>query len=229
MAGPPLDLGAPRADELASIGADLARLAEGGERAFETLWRRFQPALAVLLAGKFRASIDPALRPRLDDEIEDILQETAISAFSKLREFRYRGPGSLLAWLSTIATRAGLDRVDYWKAGKRHPRLERALPGEGSSSTSASPGGRPIAHTGRGPSSEAALEERRRQVAEVLGGLSDRHHQIVFLRFFAGADWNEVAELVGSPSGEAVAMECVRKVFPEIAARLARQRQGGPG
>jgi hypothetical protein len=43
----------------------------------------------------------------------------------------------------------------------------------------------------------------------------------VLLRFFAGADWNEIAEIIGAPSGDAVAMECVRKVFPSIAGALA--------
>ena len=56
-----------------------------------------------------------------------------------------------------------------------------------------------------------------------LASLSDRHHTIVLWRFFAGAEWSEIAQEIGAPSGDAVRMECYLKVFPAIAAVLAKR------
>ena len=67
------------------------------------------------------------------------------------------------------------------------------------------------------------LSETRRRIAGVLGDLSDRHHQIVLLRFFAGADWDEIAGQVGAPSAATVKKECLLRILPRVAAALGRR------
>ncbi len=226
---PPLpDLAAPSPREFEGTRADLDRWLSGDERAFDSLWRRYRPALEVLVAGRIRARLEERLRPRLDAEAEDLLQEAAITILAKLRGFEYRGPGTLLAWMSRIAENAVRDRVDYWRAGKRHPGAERISPAATRPTGSGIPSGLP--HAGPGPATQADIAERRRRVAAALATLSERHHAIAFLRFFGGADWSEIAREVSSPSADAVRMECYGKVVPALAAALSKAAgQAGGG
>ena len=204
--------------------ADLDAFSSGDSRAFARLWQRLHPACEVLLAGRFRAALEPALRSHLEAELEDILQESAVTVFRQLGRFEYRGPGSLLAWAGTIALRAARDRVTYWKAGKRSPRSRHpgAFPNADSSGGSAAS----VADPGSGPVSQLFLAEKRRRLAEALATLPERYQTIVLWRFFAGAQWSEIAAEVGSPSAEAVKMECLLKVLPAIAAALPSQGNG---
>jgi len=214
------DLAAAPRDEFGRTQADLTAFTGGDSHAFERLWQRFRPACEVLLIGRFRHGLEPALRARLEDELEDVLQDTAMTVFRDLRGFQYRGRGSLLAWIGTIAMRTAADRVDYWRTGKRNPALVQRVGPESGSSIA------PAVHL-RDPGSGAATRvnrsERRRMLAEVLATLPERYHTIVMWRFFAGAEWAEIAAEVGSPSGDAVKMECLVKVLPAIATGLQRR------
>ena len=213
--------GVPR-DEFERTQADLSAFTGGDSRAFERLWQRFRPACEVLLVGRFRNGLEPALRARLEDELEDILQDTALTVFRDLRGFQYRGRGSLLAWIGTIATHTAADRVDYWRTGKRNPKLvQRVGPDSGSSMAPAVEPRDP----GSGAATQVGKSERRRMLGEVLATLPERFQTIVMWRFFAGAEWAEIAAEVGSPSADAVKMECLVKVLPAIAAALQGRRR----
>ena len=143
---------------------------------------------------------------------------------AKLPGFEYRGPGSFLAWMGQVATFVVAERADYWRREKRNPGLERPLPEGGQSGNSDSSTGSAALHRRTpGPSTVAALAERRRRIAEALASLSDRHHTIVHWRFFGGAEWSEIAEEIGAPSADAVRMECYLKVFPALAKSSIRQ------
>src|SRR5262249_55354938 len=157
------DLAPPPPDQFERTRADLHRWIAGDERAFDSLWRRYRPALQVLLAGRIRAGLEERLRPRLDAEAEDLLQEAAITVLAKLRESGYGGPGSLLAWMGRTAENAVRDRADYGRAGRRYPgseRGERAAPD--ATGSPSSPG---LPDPGPGPATQADLDERRRRVA----------------------------------------------------------------
>ncbi|HEX6810865.1 MAG TPA: sigma-70 family RNA polymerase sigma factor [Planctomycetota bacterium] len=211
--------GAPP-DEFERTQADLAAFTAGDSRAFERLWRRFRPACEVLLLGRFRHGLEPALRALLEDELEDILQETALAVFRELPAFRYRGRGSLVAWIGTVAMHTAADRVDYWRAGKRNPATLRRAGAEGGNSTAGAIDPR---DPGSGAVTRVNRSERRRLLAEVLATLPERYQTIVLWRFFAGAEWAEIAAEVGSPSADAVKMECLTKVLPAIAAAMPAQ------
>ncbi len=215
------DLGVPEACDFGSTAAQVAAATKGGEQAFERLWQRYRPALEILLAGKFRSSLDPILRSRLESEMEDILQEVALEVHKRLRTFEYRGEGSLLAWMATIATRKAKDRAVYWKADRRRPHQERPFAAGKArpAGSESSRGSQPLDPRPR-PSTQAELAEKRRKVAVVLAKLSDRDHDIVLLRFFAGAEWEEIASEIGATSGEAVKKECFRRILPAIATAL---------
>lgn len=46
-----------------------------------------------------------------DDEANDLMQETLIKALEKIDSFRYRGEGSLYAWISRIAVNLALNQL----------------------------------------------------------------------------------------------------------------------
>lgn len=213
------DPGAPATAEFTRTRADLARWRAGDVAAFDELWRRYHPALEVLIAGRIRAGVPAALRVRL--EADDVVQEVAATVFAKLGEFEYRGPGSVLAWMSVIAQRTVNDWLDYWRAGKRHPGSELPPSARGGGETTQSPWGRHVDRAS-GPATEFATRERRRRLAAAMADLSEREHVIVFWKFFGGASWTEIAAEVGAPSGDAVRKECYLKVFPALALLLAR-------
>ncbi|HET6201913.1 MAG TPA: sigma-70 family RNA polymerase sigma factor [Planctomycetota bacterium] len=219
-----LDIGGATPAEAGRTLADLDAFRHGDEQAFEKIWRRFLPALEILIRGRIRSGLGPSLRARLDAETDDIIQEVSIRVLAKLPDFEYRGPGSLLAWMSKVAGFVVAERADYWRRDKRNPGLERPLPASGDSSVSdPSPGNPVLLRPSPGPSTAFDLAEKRKRLATALADLSERHHTIVLWRFFAGAEWSDIAKEIGAPSGDAVRMECYLKVFPVLAAALTKR------
>lgn len=216
-----VDLGAPAAADFTRTRGDLARWSTGDATAFDELWRRYRPGLEILVASRIRSTIEPTLRGRLD--ADDVLQDVALTVLGKLGEFDYRGPGSLLAWMTRIATHTINDWLDYWRAGKRHPRVEipAARLGDGTSTTQ-HPAAMRLADSTVGQATALAARERRRRLAVAMADLPEREHGIVLSRFFFGASWGEIATLVGAASAEAVRKECYLKAFPALAAALAK-------
>jgi DNA-directed RNA polymerase specialized sigma24 family protein len=74
----------------------LARIGQGDEAAFTTLFEKYQNRLALLIHYK----LSPGLRRMAD--VDDVLQETFFEAFRDLKQFRYQKPGGFLGWLSRI-------------------------------------------------------------------------------------------------------------------------------
>jgi RNA polymerase sigma factor (sigma-70 family) len=226
--GNPLDLLGPARQRPEETLHDIEALRRGETQAFDRLWKRYRPALEILVAGRIRSGLDPVLASRLDAEVDDLLQEVAIRTLAKFPEFEYRGLGSVLSWMSAIASFVVQERVQYWTAEKRNPHLERPLaapaPTGGDSDPRSPP---PLRHRGSSPSSALHLAERRRRIGAALAALPERQHAIVFLRFYGGAEWDEIAREVGAPSGDAVRMECYLKIFPQLSTLLARPARDG--
>jgi RNA polymerase sigma factor (sigma-70 family) len=217
------NLGKPTPEELSRTRCDLNRFLEGDEAAFAVLWDRFRPAIDIHLRARARSRVAEArLRARFEAEFEDLVQEVAVTVCRRLPSFEYREPGSLLAWICGIATNHLNDWIDHWKAGKRTPRIERSL-AERRSKILSSLGslGSAIPSPSMGPCTNAENSERRRKIADALGELPERFHQIVILRIFADATWEDIAKEVGSPSADAVRMEFAGKVLPAVRRALA--------
>lgn len=208
--------GAPPRVEFTRTRGDLDRLRRGDAQAFEDIWRRYAPALEMVIATRIRPRLEPELQARID--IDDILQVAARKVQEKLPGFEYRGPGSVLAWMTAIVQHVVTDMVDYWRAGVRDVRREHAL-----EPRDAGTGSRRIAVAapGSGPATEASRSEQRRAVASALNRLSERHQTIVILRFFAGATWDGIAsDLAEHVGGDAIRMEFNGKVLPLLATLL---------
>jgi RNA polymerase sigma-70 factor (ECF subfamily) len=88
----------------------------GDQEAFTSLFRIYSPRLAVLIHYK----LGPALRGRI--EVDDILQETFMTALRQLPAFSYRSPGSFMKWLTRIAEHAIVDASRYHGRQKRSPK-----------------------------------------------------------------------------------------------------------
>jgi len=199
---------------------DVRSFVEGDEAAFERIWVRYRQALEVFVLGRIRANLDPALRAHLDAEVQDLLQETALRVFEKLGDFEYRGPSSILAWMSRIATNVVQERGRHWKAEKRDVRRERPVPS--GTAREGTPYPDVVLRASRpGPSTSADLAERRRKVAAALATLTERDHTIVFWRFFGGAEWEEIAREIRAPSADAVRKECNGRILRALASVLA--------
>jgi RNA polymerase sigma factor (sigma-70 family) len=218
------NLGKPSREELSRTRFDLRRFLAGDEGAFAILWNRFRPAIEVHLRARARSRVgDSRLRARFEAEFEDLTQEVAVTVCKRLPSFEYREPGSLLAWMCGIATNHLNDWIDHWKAGKRTPRIERSLAERPSHVLTAPESlGSAIRSPSQGPRTKAEDAERRRRIADALGELPERYHQIVILRVFAESTWEDIANEVGSPSADAVRMEFAGKVLPAVRRVLAR-------
>jgi RNA polymerase sigma factor (sigma-70 family) len=219
-AADPVALGGLSPGEAPKTLLDVRAFSKGDDSAFERIWIRYRPTLEVFVLGRVRAGLNPALRAHLDAEVQDLLQETALRVFEKLRDFEYRGPGSILAWMSRIATNVVQERGRHWRAEKRDVRRERPLPP--AAARDGTPYPEVVLRASRpGPSTSADLAERRRRVAAALATLSERDHTIVFWRFFGGAEWEEIAREVRAPSADAVRKECNGRILPALASVLA--------
>jgi RNA polymerase sigma factor (sigma-70 family) len=212
-------LGAPAPVDFTNTVGDLARLRRGDDRAFDDLWRRYTPLLEMVFATRIRPRLEPDLRARID--VDDVLQVAARKVQEKLPEFEYRGPGSVLAWMTAILQHVVTDMIDYWRAGIRDVRRERVLE-HGNADTQSRRTVLP--DPGSGPVTRAKQSERRRSVSAALEQLGERHQTIVMLRFFAGATWDEIAAELGEQvGGDAIRMEISGKVLPLLATLLPEE------
>src|SRR5262245_38567219 len=74
-----------------------------------------------ILASKYRPQLETLIHVRLGPrlrsivEAEDVIQETYLSAFTSLRKFEWRGNGSFIHWLRSIAENVirNLDRRHF--------------------------------------------------------------------------------------------------------------------
>lgn len=216
-----LSLGGPSPQDPEITRIALIAVRGGDESAFRQLWERVHPAIEVHLLGRVRGSIDATLRQHLDADLDDILQDVGVTVFRRVRDFEYRGPGSLVAWSIQVCNFVVKDWIDHWRSGKRNPRREVRISSVAGADTSMTHDLQKfIRDTATGPATSADRRETSRRVAEALETLDEREHQIVMLRYFGGAEWNEVASSVGATSGDAVRMKCFKKIIPKLAVRL---------
>jgi RNA polymerase sigma-70 factor (ECF subfamily) len=202
---------APLAD-FSRTRAELDRWRSGDQDAFESLWRRYRPALEILIARRIRGIHSAGVRSRI--EVEDILQDTGLVVHQHLAQFEYLGPGSLFAWMQVIAAHQVQDSMDRWSAQKRDPLRERTA-GAGRDDQAGS--ALQVRDPGPGPSTAVSLEEERDRVRRAVAELPEREHRLVMLRQYFGAEWAEIARELAAPSAEAV-----RKEHARLLAHLGR-------
>jgi RNA polymerase sigma-70 factor (ECF subfamily) len=186
----------PRAPHGDSSGWDVTRSIE--------LIRRAQdgdsPALNRLLEryyDRVRLVVNMRMGPRLRGytEVDDIIQETFVTAASKLDAFEVRDEWSFINWLSRIAEHKITDAVDHFHRQKRDRRREHGFsPRADSSATSTLGDFEPLANTTL-PGEKAIHKEEMDFIADCLQELSEDHREVFIQRHFVNPDgsWDEIA------------------------------------
>lgn len=196
--------------------SDLQLWKNGDEDAFARLWERYQPALDLMVTRRIAAIRNAQVRRRI--AAEDILHEAVATVLQKLPEFEYRGPGSLFGWMERIAAHKVKDAVDYWEAQRRAPQREVAPRRTGSAATdlvARQPDPRP------GPRTRAERDEQHERLRQAVAAMSARDYKVVILRYYLGAEWDQIALEVDAPSGDAVRKQHWR-LLPLIATQMAQ-------
>jgi RNA polymerase sigma factor (sigma-70 family) len=147
----------------------LERIAARDLKAFEQLYRHYQPRLARFL-------VNIVNRPQL---VEEVLNDTMMAVWSTAANFR--GASKVSTWIFAIAYRQGV------KARTRWDEPLPDLPDNDQPSGDASP--HELLHHSR---SHDVL-------VEAMKDLSADHRAVVDLTYFHGMGYREIAEIMGCP------------------------------
>jgi RNA polymerase sigma factor (sigma-70 family) len=169
----------------------------GDDRAFETLYERYQRRIHAYVVGMCKDHC----------RAEDITQEVFVSALRRMRETER--PIAFKPWIYEIAKNACID------AFRRSRRAEEI-------SLQADEGFAP-ADYGRLVNTEAAPDEAVEVKQELdnlrgaFGGLSDTHHQILVLRELEGLSYQQIGERLGMtrPAVESTLFRARRRLTEE--------------
>jgi RNA polymerase sigma-70 factor (ECF subfamily) len=166
-------LKSPRAETIRSATPDerelLARIASRDLKAFERLYRLFQPRLTRFLTTLLR-------RPQL---IEEVLDDTMMVVWQTAGSFR--GSSKPSTWIFAIAYRKAR------KAQVRWPDPVEEL--EFDTRASEDPG----------PDEELHHQRLRAALMHAMDELSPDHRAVVDLTYFHGMGYREIAEIVDCP------------------------------
>jgi RNA polymerase sigma-70 factor (ECF subfamily) len=161
-------------DEESDVDARLIeRYRAGDERAATELVARHAQALA-----RFAVSLGER------DEIDELVQDTFVRAFSALDSFR--NESSLRTWLFTIERRLVLDRRR--SAARRHARFEDAAAEVATEHTALD---------------AVVAEETEGRVRRAIERLSPLQREVFVLRVAEGRSYKEIAEIAGTTEGAA--------------------------
>lgn len=152
-----------------------ARQGEGG--AFDELVNRHADGLyrlaRVLVGGA--------------QDAEDVVQDTYLGAVKGLG--RFQGRSTVKTWLTGILIRQARDL-------RRRRRVRRTASIDAPIGDASDSGGMAI-HAGRSD----VDAERRLDVTQMLGTLSDEHREVLVLRELNGHTYEEIADMLGIPVG----------------------------
>jgi RNA polymerase sigma-70 factor, ECF subfamily len=179
---------------------DLVRRACDSDReAFDRLIERYGPRLESLV----HVRMGPKLRAKF--EVDDIVQETSLSAFQSIGRFTWQGEESFYRWLTVIALNTIRDHADYLEADKR---AGKEVPLGGRDSTGTGNGGVPDAqHVS--PLRNMLRHERFQKLERALDGLSPDHREVIILARLERLPLREIAQRMNRTEG-AVSMLIVR-------------------
>lgn len=195
----------------------LVRQAQAGDsdalnRLFERYYDRIYRIARIRMGAKLRTVLDSY----------DIVQETCAVAVRKIGDFKPQGHASLIQWLAQIAENQIHDAHDKWiKAQKRDRSRETPIHG-GGAGDSASHAELQLSAGGLSPSSIVANSELKEIYDACVEALPEEYRELILLREYAGASWEEIAERADRPNVHA-SQEAYRRAQIKLAG-LLRQR-----
>ncbi|HUP66761.1 MAG TPA: sigma-70 family RNA polymerase sigma factor [Sphingomicrobium sp.] len=147
----------------------LDRIAARDVKAFEQLYRLYQPRLSRFL-------VNIVNRPQI---IEEVLNDTMMAVWKTAANFR--GASRVSTWIFAIAYRQGVKARSRW---------DEPLP-DLQDNDQASPDALPDALVQQSRTHDALVD--------AMGSLSADHRAVVDLTYFHGMGYREIAEIMGCP------------------------------
>lgn len=168
--------------DLESTASLIARIRAGDEAAQELLLQRHLPALRRWAQGRV------PVRARHLVDTDDIVQNTLIRTLDKVKDFEPRHKGAFFAYLR----RALQNQIrDQLRAAQRRPKQPLLV--------------EPAAIQ-PSPLEEAIGSERLEAYEDALEQLTEQQREAVIMRVELGIGYEEIAEVIGSPSWNAARM-----------------------
>jgi len=163
----------------------LNRIKAGDDRAFDALFARHRASLRTFIDLR----LDPRIRARIDPS--DVVQDTQLDAYNRLRDFLEREPMPFRVWLRKTAYERLLKVQRHHGAAPRSVDHEAGLP-ERSSMLLA----RHLLSGGPSPSQHLARREVARRVREALAQLSETDREILLMRNVEELPYEEIGCLL---------------------------------
>lgn len=204
----------------ASASIELVRKAQGGDfRALDRLFERYYPRVLRIVNVRLGQELARYV------ESEDILQETFIAAVNAFDRFEMRDESSLIVWLSKIAENQIRRVAEHEGALKRDRHRERALRHVQESHASGE-----IVYDPQdplnGPLEDLELEEDIGTIEACLQEMLPVNREVILLRFYADATWEQVADELELTSPVAARSRSAR-ALTDLAKRLHKRRALG--
>lgn len=150
------------------------RCRKGDSLAADELYRRYAARL-LTLCRRYSGSLEDA---------EDLMQEAMIKALDRMPSFRYRGNGSLFAWISRIAINMALNNI---RKAHRQPVSAELVPDD-------------IPE----PTAEEMAVVPQERLLEMIAGLPESRRTVFNLYCLEGHSHKEIGKMLGiSPKGSA--------------------------
>jgi RNA polymerase sigma-70 factor (ECF subfamily) len=181
----------------------LVKVRDGDERALDRLIERYVPELRRWASGRLPQWSRHAM------DTDDLVQETLIQAFRRIRTFEYRGEGALLAYLRQALLNRIRSRIRY---AKRRPSAEELDE---------------QAHSGGVSPLEAAIGAEALEAYEMgLARLKPGEREAIIARLELGLTYAELASALGKPTPDAARM-AVARALVRLSEELEHGRTGG--
>src|SRR5262245_56830616 len=190
--------------ELADL---IERARSGDEGARGALFERYGEPVADIVHVRMR----PFLRGHAQSG--DLVQMALLEALRRLDGFELRGRKSFLQWLARLVESELCNAYVYLTRDKRDARRNVGLEGPGQSpgrGTDPAPVLPDRARTT--PSQRLVAEERAELVRECIASLPEHYREVILMRDYEDADWDEVVAALGTSSENAARMVHLRAV-----------------
>lgn len=182
-----------------SSSIELVRRAKhGDDDALDRLFRRYYDRVRRIVKMRLGSKLKAKL------EIEDILQDTFVTAVEAFDRFEMRDDASLINWLARLAEHKIIAAADYHSAKKRDSGREVRLHKRTYDDSSAI--SQELADSIDGPSTLVEQSELKGIIEDCISELSRDYRELVLLRDYAGMTWEQIAIETHRPTPEAARM-----------------------
>jgi RNA polymerase sigma factor (sigma-70 family) len=189
----------------------LRKSIDGDRSALERLLLNFHDPLF-----HYAQSLLPSDEPGFS--AEDVLQETLVEAFRRMRSLDARGSAAFFAWLKSVAKSKFLNLIEAQQALKRGGGRARVVESSASAETSAS-------LLDQIPADQTRLsallyrKESLGAIAGALGELDVLDRELIHLRFQKGLTFAEIAEKLSS--GESAVKMAIHRILKKLRESIA--------